>query len=340
MPESIVAHRETLEMIGVYGRMFYECEQEERLRYIRECINNNNDHYKHMIWDEPWLPQCTFLFYKQGSVSITGPRTREMAVNAAHLLVYYLNYYFGIPANVHELTFDNIACDTRLNFPLDLEKLHKKLGSLVRQSRKFPAAIIFNPFAPNMKTLAYPTGNIVETGGKVDHIIIENHKRMVDIARQCRLDSETVGSVADRQRRKMASQRRQKSESSIKDANDIIRAILTNNFDFMDNKSTTESLEYQQPQPNVEPPLRAIETDEPAQPPPSDRAQHKRQLDWFDNSEPIVKSSKRRKISSSNMASFLFDEEEEEEAQELLRSKYTNKSKILHDMGATNETAD
>ena len=81
-----------------------------------------------------------------------------MAVNAAQLLVYYLNYYFGIPANVHELTFDNIACDTRLGFPLDLDKLHKKLGSLVRQTRKFPAAIIYNPFAPNMKTLAYPTG--------------------------------------------------------------------------------------------------------------------------------------------------------------------------------------
>ena len=166
---------------------------------------------------------------------------------------------------------------------------------------------------------------------------------MIDIARQCRLESETVGSVADRQRRKMASQRRQKNESNIKDANDIIRAILTNNFDFVDKTEPAllEEPTAAPPQPRNE--LRAIAATTTTT---DDRANHKRQLDWFDGNAALEElpssssSSKRRKISSSNMGSFLFEEEEEEEQQELLRSKYTAKSKTLYEMGATNETID
>ena len=216
-------HEEQFREKGIFNGLFYEYLYEQRLHRMQESVQQGETYHKHITWCEPWLPPFTVVMFKSGAVSITGPRTKAMAKYAAHMFVYYLNYYLGVPATLRHGRYFNVVCDLDLKMLVDIEKLRREKASEVTITDMFPAAIWQNPNNRRQVALIYSQGKIVETGGIEDEDIMRWHQEVIQTCLRCKMDPSSKLSGS-------SSKKSSSSGESLKDVNAILRALITGTF--------------------------------------------------------------------------------------------------------------
>lgn len=182
-----------LQQHNLYDEMYHRCLQRDRLNSMRQSIFDGNYNYKIVNFMEPWAPQCTLMLYTGGKCSVSGIRSEDQGLLVCWSFVRLLAQQCGIPATLRDFEIRNIACDTRLDYDVDLDRLAQSLGDLAEyKPRKYPACVVYDSHeSQSLVSLVYPNGNVVETGAKTYEEAEARHRRMVDKCAQFRIDPES-----------------------------------------------------------------------------------------------------------------------------------------------------
>jgi TATA-box binding protein (TBP) (component of TFIID and TFIIIB) len=194
-PTPLTACADLLRQHNLYDEMYHRCLQRDRLNSMRQSIFGGNYDYKIVNFMEPWAPQCTLMLYAGGKCSVSGIRSEDQGLLICWSFVRLLAQRCGIPATLRDFEIRNIACDTKLDYDVDLDKLAQSLGDLAEyKPRKYPACVVYDSHnSQSLVSLVYPNGNVVETGAKTYEEAEARHRRIVDKCAEFKISVEDGG---------------------------------------------------------------------------------------------------------------------------------------------------